>query len=79
MHVYTKQESGCCTTRRTFLVRSGSLNMTTGEYAPPPGDSGEWVTGPCNVPLFGADALLGTCKGCRSGWTHPENFPAKEG
>ena len=33
----------------------------------------EWVTEECGTPLFSADGLV--CRGCESGWWHPQNFP----
>jgi hypothetical protein len=40
----------------------------------------EWMTGPCAIPLFGdAERDSGICRGCRKGWTHPENFMTRKG
>lgn len=66
-----------CQQLRRFKVTYGSLNMATGEIA---AHGDEWKTDKCGVPLFGDDARKrGTCKSCHSGWTHPDNYPVKEG
>lgn len=66
-----------CTVVRTVLVRHHSMDMTTGattENVKP----AEWVTGPCDTPLFGNDTKTGICRSCRDGWKVPDNYPANE-
>ena len=65
-----------CTRVRRMLIKHGTLPLN--------GDAvtmthQEWVTKPCGVPLFGDEARAsGLCRGCASGWTHPENYPVDE-
>jgi hypothetical protein len=62
-----------CTQQRRYVVKHGTFNMATGASEM---TSQEWVTGPCNAPLFGDEAQTrGTCRSCFNGWTHPENYP----
>lgn len=65
-----------CTQMRRKLVRHSTLNMVTGEKTP---GREEWLTEPCNIPLFGDSRGGGVCRSCAGGWTHPENYPVKEG
>ena len=35
---------------------------------------------PCGIPLYSdLEVETGTCKSCRRGWTHPENYPTDKG
>ena len=66
-----------CTKMRRKLIKHGHLNSTTGQFKI---EREEWVTEPCNIPLFGEpDKSRGTCKSCHTGWTHPENYPVANG
>lgn len=72
----TKQIAGCCTQLRRFQVTHYTLSLTTGERKE---GLTEWITGPCNVPLFGdVDRAAGKCRSCASGWTHEHNYAVAE-
>jgi len=71
-----KKQHHSCTVVRRKLVTRGTLNIATGVSEM--GD-GEWVTEPCNVPLFGdEERKIGVCRSCASGWTHEHNYPITE-
>ena len=62
-----------CTQMRRKLVKHSTLSLETGETTE---GRSEWVTEPCNTPLFGSSLKsLGKCASCERGWTHPENYP----
>lgn len=62
-----------CTVMRRKLRRHGKL--TDGEIQ---FTHEEWVTEPCGSPLFsGDDEIAGVCRSCKSGWSHPNNYPVK--
>lgn len=65
-----------CTTMRRKLVTHHTLNLRTGATTP---IRQEWVTEPCNTPLFG---LLykerGTCRACSEGWKTATNYPVNK-
>jgi hypothetical protein len=62
-----------CTVIRRKLVRTGTLNMITGEHQT---TGEEWRTEPCGTPLFTDDERRSDiCRSCASGWTHPDNYP----
>lgn len=63
-----------CTKMRRKLVNHCALNISNGAIEK---IRSEWVTGPCNVPLFGDSKAGGLCRGCAGGWTHPENYPVE--
>lgn len=65
--------SGCCTQMRRKLVRHSTLNIESGDTKE---IRSEWVTEPCNVPLFGD--VGNVCRSCLGGWTHPENYAVKD-
>lgn len=68
-----------CEVERTVKVTHSTLNMGTGAITK--GHS-EVVTKACDTPLFGSkneDVVFGVCRSCRSGWTHPDNFPTEKG
>lgn len=63
-----------CQTMRRKLVTKGTLDLGTGTLDM--NEQGEWVTEPCNVPLFTQEEKeRGTCRSCNEGWTHPNNYP----
>ncbi len=70
----TKRTKGSdsCTMVRRMLIRHMFLNLATSETDDA---RAEWVTRPCGVPLFGDDKAGGLCRGCKTGWTHPNNYP----
>lgn len=73
---YRVQQPHCCTRTRTFKVR---LFEGFDAFEKETTDAEEWITGPCNAPLFSdEDERTGTCRSCRSGWETAENFPAPE-
>lgn len=62
-----------CQQMRRFVVKSGTLNMATGESQM---TSQAWETRNCAAPLFSdEEKVRGTCRSCFGGWTHPENYP----
>lgn len=63
-----------CTQMRRKLVRHSTLNLATNATQE---IRSEWVTEPCNIPLFGDTS--GICRSCRAGWTHPQNYPLDTG
>jgi hypothetical protein len=66
-----------CTIERRWLSRREVLNLGTGVSAPL---DEEWVTGPCDAPLFGDEGRqLGACSSCAKGWTHEHNAPTEKG
>ena len=58
-----------CQTMRRKLVRRGILSFARGIEL----REAEWVTEECGTPLFSKDGPV--CRGCASGWWHPQNFP----
>lgn len=72
-----KRAHRSCTLVRTALLKHSLLNVATGVEEPV---SQEWRTEACGRPLFtDAERSSGKCASCASGWTHPENYPAKDG
>jgi len=70
----TREHDGCTVLRR-MRIRHSNIDLRSGEVE----EGGfEWVTRACNTPLFGADRKIGVCRSCRSGWTHPHNYPVAE-
>lgn len=65
-----------CTKLRRMLIKSGTLNLSTGASTI---TQEEWMTRACGVPLFSdAEKKRGTCRSCDAGWTHPNNYPVNE-
>lgn len=58
-----------CQVMRRKLVTHSTLNLGTGRSTIV---RKEWVTEPCNIPLFGEP---GPCRSCREGWASRLNYP----
>lgn len=75
--VSTTQSPNSCTVIRRALLTRGTLQLNSSEITMAGQD---WVTGPCNTPLFGdAEKARGTCNSCHKGWTHPHNYRVDAG
>jgi hypothetical protein len=64
---------GGCTLMRRMVIQHGTLKFGTGETTV---DREETVERACEAPIFDEEGWrTGLCRSCRSGWTHPRNFP----
>ncbi len=74
MKTKAKVISNQCGVMRVKLVTHTTFDMRTGAKG---GERQEWVTEPCGTPMFGdREKADGMCRGCASGWNHPENYRA---